>query len=428
LLIIYKIVTFLIYYVTLPFTFAASISGSIKWKQRLGKGHKAAGGDHIDVWLHASSMGEVKVLGILLDRLREKSPSLKIYLSVMTDTGYNKALELADDNTSVGYFPLDYISSIGRFLGSVRPQTAVFIETEIWPNMIIALGRRNIPVILANGRLSEKAYRRYRKIKSGMMHILGNYTHLMVQSAHDRERYVGIGADINKVEVTGNLKFDAPIEKVSEEKICQLKEILPFDPDAKIFIAGSTRNGENEIILDCYKGLLAEFKNVRLILVPRHLDKINDIEKMAEDRRLEYCLYSRMEQINNECRVLIVDMIGVLNELYSVSDIAFVGGTLVNIGGHNILEPVWAGIPVLYGPSIANVVDSSDYILAENYGARIEDGNDLLNKLMMYFKGDVEFKKKAAGTAETSRANQTAQKILNCLNLDAKALAENNKL
>jgi len=404
LLIIYKIVTFLIYYVTLPFTFAASISGSIKWKQRLGKGHKAAGGDHIDVWLHASSMGEVKVLGILLDRLREKSPSLKIYLSVMTDTGYNKALELADDNTSVGYFPLDYISSIGRFLGSVRPQTAVFIETEIWPNMIIALGRRNIPVILANGRLSEKAYRRYRKIKSGMMHILGNYTHLMVQSAHDRERYVGM------------------------EKICQLKEILPFDPDAKIFIAGSTRNGENEIILDCYKGLLAEFKNVRLILVPRHLDKINDIEKMAEDRRLEYCLYSRMEQINNECRVLIVDMIGVLNELYSVSDIAFVGGTLVNIGGHNILEPVWAGIPVLYGPSIANVVDSSDYILAENYGARIEDGNDLLNKLMMYFKGDVEFKKKAAGTAETSRANQTAQKILNCLNLDAKALAENNKL
>jgi len=422
--------------VTLPFTFIASLFGSLKWRQRLGRGHETAGGRPVDIWLHASSMGEVKVLSILIDRLKKIDCNLRLHLTVMTDSGYNKARELLDDKTSVGFLPLDYRASIRRFLQTVQPDGAVFIETEIWPNIIRTLGRRNIPIFLANGRLSEKAYKRYRLFRSGMKRLFTDYTYMMVQSDQDRDKFLGLGADQDQVEVAGNMKFDAPIVQMPEEKKERLLQSFPFDSETKIFIAGSTRNGENEIILDSYKKLLPDFPDIRLILVPRHLERVDSIIKMTVERGLEHCLYSEMakntkneqnKKTGADCKVLIVDKIGVLNDLYHLSDIAFVGGTLVDIGGHNILEPVWAGIPVLYGPSIANVIDSSEYILSENFGAIIENGGQLEKKLVAFFSGKLEYSRKSSVTEESSRLNFTAKMILEDIKHHAKNLAENNQ-
>lgn len=426
-MLLYKIMTFIIYFISLPYTFISALAGSLKWKQRLGMKHRPPDDKPVDVWLHASSMGEVKVLGILLNQLREVDRSLKIYLTVMTDSGYNAAKKLADKDTSVGFFPMDFAAPIYRFLGSVRPKVAVFIETEIWPGMIETLGHNHIPIFLANGRLSEKGFGRYRYVRHAMAGIFRNYTHIMVQKDLDKERFVGIGADPEKIEVIGNLKFDAPIDIMPAEKRERIRDNLPFDPDAKIFIAGSTRNGENEIILDCYLKMIQEFPNLRLILVPRHLDRIDIISNMASSRALEFCHYSKMQQNASDCHVMIVDKIGVLNDLYHVSDAAFVGGTLTKIGGHNILEPVWAGIPVFYGPSIANVVDSSEYILARNFGVQVGDGEELCRRVTAFFKGALQFRKKTDISSEPSRALQTAQIILNSLKSNAKDVAQNNR-
>ena len=404
--------------------------GSLKWRHRLGWGHETAGGRPVDIWLHASSMGEVKVLSILIDRLKKIDGNLNLHLTVMTDSGYNKARELLDGKTSVGFLPLDYRSPIRRFLKAVQPRGAVFIETEIWPNIIRTLGRRNIPIFLANGRLSEKAYKRYRLFRSGMQRLFMDYTYMMVQSNQDRDRFLGLGADQSRVEVTGNMKFDAPIVQMPKDKKERLLQSFPFDPESKIFIAGSTRNGENEIILDSYKKLLPDFPGTRLVLVPRHLERVDSITKMTVERGLEYCLYSEMRENEKNragCKVLIVDKIGVLNDLYHLSDIAFVGGTLVDIGGHNILEPVWAGIPVLYGPSIANVIDSSEYILSENFGAIIENDEQLEKKLLAFFGGRLEYARKNSVVEESSRLNFTAKMILKDIKDHAKILAENNQ-
>ncbi|MEW5925317.1 MAG: glycosyltransferase N-terminal domain-containing protein [Candidatus Zixiibacteriota bacterium] len=426
-MLLYKIVTFIIYFVSLPYTFISALAGSLKWKQRLGWKHRTPDANPVDIWLHASSMGEVKVLGILLNQLKDIDTSLKIYLTVMTDSGYNAAKKFADKDTCVGFFPMDFATPIERFLGAVRPKVAVFIETEIWPNMIQTLGRNNIPIFLANGRLSEKAFGKYLHFKKAMSGVFENYTRMMVQKDLDKQRFVGIGARSDRIEAIGNLKFDAPIDIMPPEKKERIKESLPFDPNAKILIAGSTRNGENEIILDCYLNMVQEFPELRLILVPRHLDRIDIITNMALSRSLEYCHYSKRQQTSGDCHVMIVDKIGVLNDLYHISDAAFVGGTLTKIGGHNILEPVWAGIPVFYGPSIANVVDSSEYILAHNFGVQVSDGDELCHKLTSYFKGTLKFRKKTDVSSEPSRALQTAQIILNPLKSNAKDMAQNNR-
>ncbi|UCD16469.1 MAG: hypothetical protein JSV44_08365 [Candidatus Zixiibacteriota bacterium] len=429
---LYKIFTLLVYYLSLPVTFWTRLSGSRKWHNRMGFF------DHVGldrdencganlIWLHASSMGEVQVLVILADHLRRHDTSIELFATVMTDTGYARACEAFGDCNQVGFLPLDYRTPIRRFLDAVNPRAAVFIETEIWPNMVVELGRRNIPVFLANGRLSRKSHRNYRLFKSGLKEIFLRYNRIMVQSKSDRERYIGIGAPAARIEVLGSLKFDAPMVRMTPEKKCGLRNSLPFSEGKRIMIAGSIRNGEYDIMLDVYKGLVEQHDQVRLILVPRHLDRIGDIRKLAVERGLTCRLYSELSCPENDVQVLIVDRMGILNDLYSVSDIAFVGGTLIDIGGHNILEPVWCGIPVLYGPSIGNVRDSSDYIQDHHYGAMMQNRDELYQSLHGFFAGEATFRRKGDNDINSGAAPATARIIMDSLKSDGKALAENNR-
>lgn len=427
-LILYKILTFIIYYATLPFTFLSYVSGSGKWGNRLGFLHRnvdrAEG--HCDIWLHASSMGEVKVLGILGGELKKLNGDLRLYITLMTETGFQKAGELIGEYDSVGFIPLDYHVPIRRFMKSIRPRAAVFIETEIWPNVILELGRKRIPLFLANGRLSQKTCRQYRWFRSGLKKVFKNYEKVMVQTDADRERFIEIGADGDIIEVIGSLKFDAPVRVISPDAREELKRKLPFAADSRIFIAGSIRNGEDEIIIDVFSGLIRDFPDLRLILVPRHLDRIENIGRLLSDRAIKSCLYSARGGSSEEFLAMTVDEMGVLNNLYNVSDIAFVGGTLVEIGGHNILEPVWSGVPVLFGPSIYNVRDGADYIIEGNYGVMVRDGDDLSEKLRRFLAGEIKFMKKSSETNRPSRAGQTARIILESMQSDAKTLAENS--
>ncbi len=364
------------------------------------------------IWLHASSMGEVKVLAILKEHIEKADKSISIFITVMTEAGHQSACQLVSDKNRVAYLPLDFSPAINRFLNKTKPQAAVFIETEIWPNIIDKLGKRNIPIFLANGRLSEKSCRSYIRFKKPLSKLFENYRQLMVQSESDKKRYKKIGAPENRIEVLGNLKFDATVEIISADQKEQLKKRHPFKKEAKLFIAGSTRKKENEIILRIFKKLTEKYPKLNLILVPRHLEKINEIQKLTAKYEISYCLYSEMDNSTQNLSAVVVDKMGLLNQLYSISDIAFVGGTLADIGGQNILEPVWAGIPVLYGPSIFNVRDSSDYILENQLGAIVKDENELYDKLCLYFNNELTFKRKGETSSEKSRADKTAQIIL----------------
>ena len=423
---LYKIFTFLAYYVAFPVLYVLYRTGSHKWGERLGFYDSRNIEKDCDIWLHASSMGEVKVLGTIIHELKKLDESLRIHVSVMTEAGYGRARELFSGDAAISFLPLDYASSIKRFLKATNPAAAVFIETEIWPNIIHELGRRNIPVFLANGRLSESACRRYRWFKSGLKNIFGYYKLLLVQSEADRERYLKIGVESNRIKVMGSLKFDAPVNILSPQERDSIKDKLRFDKKTRLFIAGSTRNGEEELILDIFKKLLSDFEDILLILAPRHLNRLDEVRRLIEKQGLSYGCYSLPADRPDEIKILLVDKFGVLNELYVVSDIAFVGGTLADIGGQNILEPVWVGVPVLFGPSIYNVKDSSEYIIKGGYGEMVRDSEELYRKLRLFLSGEKDYKRKSPHDIEPTRVSQTARIIFDGIGKDAKYLAENN--
>ncbi len=414
---LYRIAAFIIYYGILPYTYISYLFGSKKWGDRLGY-HKSEGNHQAGrktIWLHASSMGEVKVLSILVQQLTALDRDLEYYITVMTETGLKSAQSISASKITVGFMPIDYQMPIRRFISQVNPAAAIFIETEIWPNMIISLGKQKIPVFLANGRLSEKASSRYRLAKSGLAKVLSNYARVMVQSEQDKTRYLSIGADPNRIEVIGSLKFDAPMTEVPPEKKKSLRKSFPFPQGTRLFTAGSTRESENRMILEIYKNLSADFPQIRLVLVPRHLDHLEEVCHIAAELDLSCTLYSKIDRNAEQVKVVVVDQMGILNDIYAISDIAFVGGTLVDIGGHNILEPVWAGIPVLYGPSIFNVTDSSEYIREHKFGEMVADEGVLLEKLRLFFRGEITYIQKSAASGENSRAYRTARIILNYL-------------
>lgn len=410
---LYRILTFVVYYITLPYTYIKHISKSQKWSNRLGFfAIPEVLREKQVIWFHASSMGEVKVLGILKDHLKRIDSSTPVFVTVMTESGYGRATELLNDRHRIGYLPLDYPSAIRRFMRTVNIRAAVFIETEIWPNIIHELGKKGTPLFLANGRLSEKSSRRYIHFRKALSRLFKYYRRFMVQSEIDRNRFLEIGAPGDRIDVIGSLKFDAPMNLMPDEKKAELRNSLPFEPGNKIFIAGSIRKGEDKIILELYRKLSRVISNISLILVPRHLERINELEATVRDMDLSCCRHSQLKEDHESCRVLIVDRMGILNELYAISDIAFVGGTLVDIGGHNILEPVWAGIPVLYGPSIENVRDSSEYIIENRFGEMVSDEEMLCRKLTGFFKGELIYNQRNPEDIKTSRAARTAGIIL----------------
>jgi 3-deoxy-D-manno-octulosonic-acid transferase len=292
--------------------------------------------------------------------------------------------------------------------------------------LVHELGLRNIPIFLANGRLSESASRRYKWFRSGLRKIFPYYEILMVQSDTDKTRYMEIGVNSDRLIVIGSLKFDAPVKILPPDKKKSIKKKLPFNNKARIIIAGSTRIGEEELVLDTYKKLLADFAELRLILAPRHLNRLDDVRRIIENHKQSYKYYSEPVARSNDVKILLVDRMGILNELYAVSDIAFVGGTLVDIGGQNILEPVWVGVPVLYGPSIYNVKDSSEHIINGGYGEMVQTSDELCTKLGLFLNGDRVYKIKRPDDSEPTRSLQTARIILEGLNKNAGSLAENN--
>jgi tRNA (guanine-N7-)-methyltransferase len=409
----YNIFITFIYFLALIFKSASARKGSAKWLGRLGVVYV---NEPIDIWMHASSVGETRILGHLITYLTNENRDLKIHVTTMTDAGQATAKEFfKTGKIGLSYFPLDYKVAIKKTFDSINPKMLLIAETEIWPNLINEAKRNNIPVVLINGRMSPKAFGKYKLIRNSLTKILKCYDHFFLKTDEDFQRFGYFNHGV-LTEVAGDMKFDAPIQNRSIEKVTEIKNNSGVNHNAPLFVAGSTRPGEEELLLDCFANVSRKYTDFTMIIAPRHLDRLENIALLINSRGLDFKFYSESEK-NNE-RLILIDQLGLLNQLYLAADISFVGGTLVDIGGHNLLEPVWAGSPVLFGPSVFNVTDASEFIKNNNYGMMINDSNQLTDNLIKFFNKELTFEKKSKDSARKPTTEIIGQYILKRISND----------
>jgi 3-deoxy-D-manno-octulosonic-acid transferase len=278
-------------------------------------------------------------------------------------------------------------------------------ETEIWPNLILAAQSRHIPVILINGRMTEKADLRYRWIKAGISQVLSCHERFFFKTQCDADRYAEYGVGRDRATVAGDMKFDAPLVERIPERIAELRRQAGVAAQEFLLVAGSTRPGEEEMLCRNYVAIKSACPRFRLLLAPRHIDRAEEIRSLIGQMGLECRIFDESYGEPSESAIILVNRMGILADLYSSADLAFVGGTLVNIGGHNILEPVWAGAPVLFGPSVANVTEAAAYVEQHGYGKRVQSVEDLAEVISEFCAGRRTFQTK---TADQYRHSPTA--------------------
>lgn len=326
------------------------------------------------IWLHCASVGEINLSDALIKKILAEREE-NILISIFTDTGYETAQNKysKEERIKIIYFPLDCKKELKKIIERINLKLLILIETEIWPNLI-KMAHKEGKVILVNGRISDKSFGKYMKFKGFLKNILSEIDGFYMQTELDKERIISIGAEQEKVHRVGNLKFDIALENYRDEERENLKSLI-FAENRKIFTAGSTRTGEDEIIIDAFKKL----ENYLLVIVPRHLDRLEKIENLIKENNLTYVKYSDCLNGNGKkADIVLVDKMGVLRKFYSVCDVAFVGGTLVNIGGHSLLEPLFYRKPLMFGKYFQNVKDIAQEVLKREIGFKVENSEDIV--------------------------------------------------
>ncbi|MCQ8229555.1 MULTISPECIES: lipid IV(A) 3-deoxy-D-manno-octulosonic acid transferase [Pantoea] len=305
--------------------------------------------------LHSVSVGETLAAVPLVRALRHRYPTLPITVTTMTPTGSERAQSAFGKDVHHVYLPYDLPGSINRFLDTVDPRLVIIMETELWPNIIRILHQRKIPLVIANARLSERSAKGYKKLGGFMRDLLQRITLIAAQNAEDGDRFLSLGLKRSHLTVTGSLKFDISVTPELAAKAVTLRR--QWASRRPVWIATSTHEGEEAIVLDAHRRLLQQFPNLLLILVPRHPERFKDACDLTQKRGFSFTLRSSGEIPSSSTQVVIGDTMGELMMLYGIADLAFVGGSLVERGGHNPLEPAAHAIPVLMGPHIWNFKD-----------------------------------------------------------------------
>lgn len=332
------------------------------------------------VWVHAVSVGETIASFPLLKGLKARYPGHRLVLTNMTETGRSVALKSGLADLCL-YLPFDYRFAVDAALAKVRPELIILMETELWPNFIAAAARKGIPVLLANGRISDRSYGRYLRLSWFFRPILEDISALCMQSAEDAARITAIGAARQTVHVTGNLKFDVPLADSTPERIAKLKAAYGIPGAAFVFTAASTHPGEEEAALDAYQGLLSGPGLHFLVLAPRHPERAAVVAELLAQRGIPYLLRSQLSGAGRALgpgEVLLLDTVGELAGLYGASDLVFMGGSLVPVGGHNPLEAASCGVPVLFGPHMENFRETAALFIASGAGERVPDASGLV--------------------------------------------------
>ncbi len=314
-----------------------------------------------NIWLHAVSVGEVMVLDSFIGQLSKKYPAYQCVVTVTTKTGYAFASQRLRGKALVLPSPLDFGFVVSRFVSLIRPKIYIAVETEIWPNIYRQLFDRKISLVVINGRISDNSYERYKAIRFLLKRVLNQVTLWCMQSPGDAQRIIALGAEDSRVLMTGNIKFD-DLPADEDSPICDFNKVGLW------WVAGSTHPGEEEMVLDVYEQIIQDRPEWRLMIVPRHIERVAQIMELIERRCLTAMKFSEFNNLNlpnlafgkSAKTVVVVDTIGHLRSIYAKASLVFVGKSLCVGGGHNVIEPAFYGKPIVIGPKVENFRDIVD--------------------------------------------------------------------
>ncbi|WGI25502.1 lipid IV(A) 3-deoxy-D-manno-octulosonic acid transferase [Halomonas alkaliantarctica] len=341
------------------------------------------------IWLHCASVGEVRAARTLIEGLLERYPSHSLLLTTMTATGAQQSQALISEQAPSDqarlthcFLPLDFPGAARRFVRSVQPELAILFETELWPNLIHACRQQDVPVAVVNGRLSPRAFKRYQRLRPLMASTLAEVSWLAAKSTADAERFNALGCSTDITRIVGSLKF----EIASQDRACEEGENLLQEWEGRpVWVAGSTREDEEALLLKAHRQLLKSHPDALLVLVPRHPQRFDDVAKLCQTEGWTLSRRSQQQPATKQTQVYLGDTLGELATLYSAGQIAFVGGSLVPLGGHNVLEPAALGRPVLSGPSIENFADVAEPLQAAGALSLVDSPDTLAEALADYF-------------------------------------------
>lgn len=362
------------------------------WDEKLFGRVRRRDSSRAAIWLHAVSVGEVLQLQPLAEQLRTRYPDHELVISTTTATGHDVACRKFPEDRVI-YYPLDFTWAVDGALDCIRPSAILLVELELWPNFLAAASKRGIPIMLVNGRISEHSFRGYRRIRPIVQAMLRRLRMIAVQNDAYAARLLTLGADRRQVHVTGSIKFDGLENDRQNVKTRELRHAFGLRPDELVFIAGSTQAPEEQYAIDSYLSLRAKHPNLRLILVPRHRERFDEVARLVEERyRLPllrrsarrgedggWKIEDRKAQPSSILHppssppVLLLDTLGELSACWGLADIAFVGGSLTNRGGQNMMEPAAYGAAVLFGPNTRNFRDVVEMLLLHEAAIVVSD-------------------------------------------------------
>ena len=381
----------LLWYPALPFALLASHPGSLRdYRERMWRGEFPSIAGAPRIWIHASSVGEIEAVRPVASGLLEHYRGAVLAITTMTATGRDAARRRIPDASAWMLAPFDSPRAVRSFLARFRPDVLLITETEIWPNYFLEAARFGARIAVVNGRMSERSMRRYMLARSLFGDALGRANLIMTQSRDDACRYGkldGKSDHTSRIIVTGNTKISA--DAVNEMPI--RPELLTFAPERQILIAGSTAPGEELVLVDAYRELRQRFRNLAMVVAPRHLDRVGEVEKILRDDSIRYVKASNLERESSiaAADILLLDTMGDLRALYRRATVAFVGGSLApGRGGQSPTEPAMAGVPVLIGPFHENQRDSVNLILASGGAAIVKNATEVVNGCARWLDDD----------------------------------------
>lgn len=380
-----------------------------KLKNQLGIIDKVSGKI---IWIHCVSVGEFNASKPLIDQLFILYPMHKILVSTSTMTGSNEVKKYYKNKVTHCFFPLDAPLIINSFIAKINPEVCILLETEIWPNLIHSLQKKKIPVMLVNARLSEKSFERYLRYSSRLVKkSLSSLNMICSQNAFSSNRFIALGADIEKVINTGSLKFDSQ-ESSDLQTISALKKVTG---ERAVIVFASTRDGEEKQIVDSYLKSKKTFSSL-LIIVPRHPERFNEAFKIAKSSGLIVEKRSQINQCSPDTEILIGDSMGELMSYYAISDIAFVGGSLSNNGGQNMLEAASLSKPIIFGPSVYNFEEISKKLLDDDAAIQVANADELMHTISELLSNDSRRKELGFNAKKTFDQNRgAANKIIDVI-------------
>jgi len=356
--------------------------------QRLGfvgtdwKDHDGA----LRIWLHGASVGEVLLAGLLIKELAAILPEADFVLSTMTEQGMEIARKQAGDKVRCIYAPLDLVGIVDRAIRRIQPTVYICLETELWPAFLLQAKKSGCKLVILNGRLGERSSRRYQLAKGLMTKMLACFSVISVIRPSDAKRFISLGAEPEKVRVLGNAKYDQDMESLASESEEQYRSWLNLHPGQSLLVAGSTHTGEEEMLLRVFQDLkkATGMQNLVWVVAPRHLQRLPEVEAMFKQKQVPFERLSDMKSSERKTDTILVDSMGDLAGIYSIASYVFCGGSLVERGGHNIMEAALFGKPVFYGPSMKDFSDAAELLESVGGGFPVK-GPDALTESILYF-------------------------------------------